>query len=218
MELVEERAERSPPLPNNWDADTKIKQSYQTLLAQTTNGIPEVLRSPLQRDGITTEQWHLRWIEEKNDKSFYKNFYRYDTDAQVGVIVASDIFHSKGAALPWSAASFEIYKELPDADPKNLKYIYQVGITNDSTKTIISRAIETGDHTREEEIDCIKWYVFSDGNDSFRALLGSPNGRGTAHLLADNVGDMGKKRIKEVYVAKAGAGSCTMKLVIEDRD
>ncbi|KAK2761557.1 hypothetical protein FQN54_001385 [Arachnomyces sp. PD_36] len=170
---------------------------------------PKTIHQSLERDKISIKDWTLLSVVQQDDatKSKYKNYYYFDKEKQEGVIVAEDNNREGGEAkLYWADVAFLQYKETKDVKAANLKYIYQVTITNTDTNGFIDKAIGKKSYSEEFE-ECNNhggspdsWYRFDPGSDEFFALIGSANGRGAMHMLHQNPITFPRKTIVEVWV------------------
>ncbi|KAL1600767.1 hypothetical protein SLS60_007155 [Paraconiothyrium brasiliense] len=86
------------------------------------------------------------------------------------------------------------YKNILGKDPKNMKYMMSVMITNDKTASIIAKALGGG------ELGPWPGKSFNWRSKEFKALLGSPNGMGFGYLLVQHKSQLGNLFIKDVQI------------------
>ncbi|KAI4288969.1 MAG: hypothetical protein L6R35_001766 [Caloplaca aegaea] len=141
-------------------------------------------------------------VDGESIRSQFANSY----GTQAGVIIAEDIKRIKGSPIAWSTVTALIWedtcKNVDKTDPKSLQYIFQDNIVNPETKVFIDK-VGMGK-------------TFKPGQEGFFALLGSVNGKGTAYLLLQHSGIIGKKTIKQIVTYKAEDGAYQMYLEFEE--
>ncbi|PSN68562.1 hypothetical protein BS50DRAFT_461962, partial [Corynespora cassiicola Philippines] len=108
----------------------------------------------------------------------------------------------------WHDISFLAWKDQVERRGKpmrGLRYIFSAPIANDQTRSIALHAMFPDGSVDEIEDACPMMLVwrnrrtFLHGTDEFKALLGSPNGRGAALILITHKGAFGPKtRISSV--------------------
>ena len=110
-------------------------------------------------------------------------------------IVAAYHTHKYGAEpLFWADIAFALWvgiATMVGGNAKNLRYIARGWICNDFTVSIMETAI-AGDRTR--------LVVFKPGDETFLALLGTPNGVGGVYLLMQHKQALGLKTISRVVM------------------
>lgn len=141
-------------------------------------------------------------VDGKSMRTQFSNSY----GTQAGVIIAEDIKRIKGSPIAWSTVTAFIWedtcKKTDKTDPKSLQYVFQDNIVNPETKIFIDK-VGMGK-------------TFKPGQEGFFALLGSVNGKGTAYLLLQHSGIIGKKTIKQIVTYKAEDGAYQMYLEFEE--
>ncbi|KAJ5907388.1 hypothetical protein N7495_000070 [Penicillium taxi] len=172
-------------------------------------------------DLIYTETRHdadvtVNRVEYDSTGAHYNNAYAPDN----GLIIADD---SKSPAsmsqdclvdpLPklqrWSDVSFLTWEEICRQKQKSvqgLKYIIQNWIENETTESILRRALGEPSNFND-------WKKYQDGiildnensPNAFAAVLGSPNGAGTAWMLIQHRNQLGPKKIFQITVLGIGA-------------
>lgn len=146
----------------------------------------------------------------------YKNYFNVDS----GIIVAAENFNARffyiandpesnhadpvktaANSLQWDAIVGEPYKSLGGSLAR-LQHILRYQILNEDTEKIIQQALEQqpalpveGDWTVVEPGD-----PGSVGDNMFKALLGSENGRGAGYMLKDYRSSMAGKAIRRIRV------------------
>jgi hypothetical protein len=230
-ELYEEYAAKgsSPGFTNGAgtpEAKRRVRNNYSNVKSEQQP--PPSIQVSLAAAGITTDaKWiHSDLTQKGAPNSHYVDSYLYDDNK--GVIVAENIRSYKGATLPWSEATYVRYLVEYEKDCSfpapihNLKYVFQVDISNEDTTGFIEKVIDGSEGT-PVQFDAYKkygaetWHVFKPETESFKGLLGSDNGRGTGRLVNDHYVDLGKRGISEIYVCRPPeCRGYTMKLTIGD--
>ena len=102
----------------------------------------------------------------------------------------------------WSDVSFLEWQHLCEnqkTSVTSLEYVFQTHITNDVTLSVLRQALgENHDFKNWEKYKNGK--VFKASEDAFKAILGTPNGSGSAWLLIGHKPQLGIKSISEVTV------------------
>lgn len=90
----------------------------------------------------------------------------------------------------------------PSTSVSQLKYIIQSDIANDATKAIVRQALgKPSTFTDWSQIeDGVSW---TSGDDEFKAILASPNGRGAAWLLVQHKPQFGLMEVTKITVRGA---------------
>lgn len=112
-----------------------------------------------------------------------------------GLIGSVDSEHEPKDPIFWSDATFAMWEcicEFTNVRPTSLRHLLQLYITNDITWAIIEQAMP---YQRDV-------YVFAPDNhaDAFYALLASPNGIGSVHLLMQHKAVLGRKIVTRIAV------------------
>lgn len=97
----------------------------------------------------------------------------------------------------WSDITFIEWKTQAGARIKELHYIFQSNIMNQESKMVIERAAGG--------LNNLQWpgKIFEMASSEGRAILGSPNGRGVAFLLATHKEQLGQRTVERVLVWRA---------------
>lgn len=110
------------------------------------------------------------------------------------------------AGLPvlqhWSDITFLQWQELASkpTELQGLRRVMHRKVSNENTKAIIKHVLEKrGKFETREVIAWTEKNLEGDGDD-FLALLGSPNGYGTAFMLAQHKAQLGWKSVKSITV------------------
>ncbi|KAJ5902890.1 hypothetical protein N7495_003418 [Penicillium taxi] len=129
---------------------------------------------------------------KSNSKLRYRNYY----GPKIGVIVAKSNYGQVGKARApdkWSDIAWLVWVQqcsLQNTLPSQLGYIIQEAIANDDTTTLLDE-ITRG--MAKEEKDKPVVFTWTPQDEEFYALLGSPNGIGTAFLSINYPNALGLK-------------------------
>lgn len=112
----------------------------------------------------------------------------------------------------WSDVTYLQWANLTSI-PESLDWVIHCSISNQETAHIIDRVLagQEGGKSQEKGILQRKLVEEEDGDD-FKALLGSPNGLGTAWMLAQHKGldQLGWKRVESISLFSAGMSNLMM--------
>ncbi|KAJ5899320.1 hypothetical protein N7495_004064 [Penicillium taxi] len=195
-----------------WQAEERplrISNLYETNLAS------------IILDGLGVKDDDLIYIEIAHDETVivdgvtyaltgahYDNMY----DVHDGLIIVNDI-QSPGAVnrecpvdhltklQRWSDVSFLQWQELCRSrqhSVKKLNHVVQTLVTNPITESVLCKALGETENTN--------WEKYKDGlildskGDAFTAVLGTPNGSGTAWMLIQHKDQLGLKKVSQITV------------------
>ncbi|KAL8751267.1 MAG: hypothetical protein Q9199_006540 [Rusavskia elegans] len=131
-----------------------------------------------------------------------------------GLIAAHYNYKSDNEPLFWSDVTFAIWTGLSRSDgksPKDLRYVARSEIVNDFTSSIIYAAMAlVPKSTRVTS--------FGPADESFLAILGTPNGAGGVYLLMQHKQVLGLKTVSRVCVGYDGPRRVRPFVVLEVAD
>ena len=143
--------------------------------------------------------------------------YRNAFNPRQGVIIAENNFKSATETTHWSEVVFTLWHAYTwhRGDPSNLNYIVRNNVENADTKSIIYEA-----HWRAGKplSDSIRLWREGFENDAFFALLGTPNGKGVARMLADYNHALKRKTIQGIYTVMSKDKQLHMILALGSAD
>ncbi|CAG1962660.1 unnamed protein product [Fusarium graminearum] len=179
------------------DVGVPTRASYQNsfildpgvIIADKNLGVDEAIKKNLIQGKIT----HFRKV--RRDWSSCKEVERYSVDAMVNerlLICECGWLQTKAC-------------EAHGGDNTNVRYIIRSWITNDFTLSTIFQAIINKDKNDGQGKRIGKWadrttLTASDHPDEFFAILGSPNGSGSAYFLINHKRALGVKVINKVDI------------------
>ncbi|KAL8926905.1 MAG: hypothetical protein Q9208_002714 [Pyrenodesmia sp. 3 TL-2023] len=107
----------------------------------------------------------------------------------------------------WSDVTWTLWKEKAGGSANNLRYIAHDAVENDDTDSIASYVF-----TKARNSEDVPYPGLEFGMDSRegRALLGTPNGIGTARLLIDRAKQLGKRELRVRIFTSNTSGLCML--------
>ena len=160
------------------------------------------IRTALATIGLTIN--NLRYVEVKSpgkDEVAYTNYF----DAENGIIICNENYKARDKNPPgnrlWPSEilwqSWTMEAKTMQCSPSDLKAIVRLQIVNETTKHIIWHALQSSTSSKEGP-DFLREYTNID--DGYHAILGSPNGASVMRMLKDHTAAIGHRTIERVIV------------------
>jgi len=113
----------------------------------------------------------------------------------------------------WSDVTFLMWQEHAVANIKSLRYVFVTNIVNDDSYAIIKNVLDRHKTNIRSPWPELELEMHGQYQSDARALLGTPNGRGVAYLLATHKQQLGFKVINSVTIFDADGHCLCFKIV-----
>lgn len=202
---------------NGWHSTCHRKESITGL-----TGVKEIA-DDLGIDTSEAANFKIYWTHAAGrdfDRNFMEGEYCQYFNTDGGTILATGLRSALAMGVPstslalshWSDVTYLQWANLTST-PELLNWVIHCSISNQETMHIIDRLLAGEEGKQGQDFGFLqRKIVMEEDGDDFKARLGSPNGYGTAWMLAQHKGldQLGWKRVESISLFSTGTHNLMM--------